>query len=180
MTSIFLIIAPAVCFSPCKPSFRYPFFETSPFGAASPPPFHHLSKLFDAFMPIYCLYLPYPRSQNPAMPLQTPPFARLVSGGEILDRPQNLAAPMQTPHFAIHPMRPPAGQKNKIQLAIYRFNSRDMEMIYGSNESGKPVLFARPDQQRSRPAFWIVMTAHASTTKLRLKTRLRQTSTSRL
>jgi len=179
MTSIFLIIAPAVCFSPCKPSFRYPFFETSPFGAASPPPFHHLSKLFDAFMPIYCLYLPYPRSQNPAMPLQTPPFARLVSGGEILDlppsvlpptplpfhhlgklfdtsvriyclylpssRPQNLVAPMQTPHFAIHPLRPPAGQKNKIQLAIYRFNSRDMEMIYGSNESGKPVLFASPD-----------------------------------
>src|SRR6266496_5985554 len=37
-----------------------------------------------------------------------------------------------------------------------RFNSRDMEMIYRSNESGKPVLFARPDQQRSRPAFWIV------------------------
>src|SRR6266516_8147819 len=82
-------------------------------------------------MRIYCLYLPS-------------------------SRPQNLAAPMQTPHFAIHPMRPPAGQKNKIQLAVYRFNSRDMEMIYGSNESGKPILFARPDQQRSHSAFWIV------------------------
>jgi len=33
-----------------------------------------------------------------------------------------------------------------------------MEMIYGSNERGKPVLFAGPDQQRSRPAFWIVIT----------------------
>ncbi len=31
-------------------------------------------------------------------------------------------------------------------------------MIYGSNESGKPVLFARLDQQRSCPAFWIVIT----------------------
>ncbi len=32
-------------------------------------------------------------------------------------------------------------------------------MIYRSNESGKPVLFARPDQQRSRLAFCIVMTS---------------------
>ena len=28
-----------------------------------------------------------------------------------------------------------------------------------SNESGKPVLFVRPDQQRSCPAFWIVITS---------------------
>src|SRR6266516_5820210 len=37
-----------------------------------------------------------------------------------------------------------------------------MEMIYGSNESGKPVLFARLDQQRSCPAFWIVITRTCS------------------
>ena len=93
--------------------------------------FQCLSKLFDASMRIYCLYLPSSRPQNLAVPMQTPPSPSNSSPGhspfgaaspllfpqlsKLFDasmrtcchylpsfRPQNLAVPLQISPFAIH------------------------------------------------------------------------------
>src|SRR5215208_5984692 len=63
---------------PCKPlPVAIHSFQTSPFRCRLPSPlrFQRLSKLFDPSMRIYSLYFPYSCSQNPAVSMQTPPFA---------------------------------------------------------------------------------------------------------